>query len=950
MKTLDPTYLRYVYDGIRTGTISSENSSVLPDGLVGVYEEALNNSTSVKERGKLLDFFSVWALLKKEVSVSFLLPLFSDWNEEHLMGYLSAYSKWFNSPVGGKFQLYHERFRVYIMQRMTAEKIKFYNNRIIYHCRVALSEKLNSEWEFYSLEYLSTHLLLPAMEESNNVSLKTLAYDTNFWNRQLEVSKGYDWTKKMHKEMMLWASKYDDDQVIECALKKVDLYHIEQNDAPRIIEMVAQNDIETVLQRIESFGGSDKEGLRRKFILYMLCLMELTLLGSKDKPFRKEAIEKLLKHLDENIPVDHTLLNWNDFFPSYLMFQIGFACFELSLNYLLLFKRNDDWDSDWLSEKIILNNLQNDFLERIKIISKSKSHENNHDIKNDSFSIKSEILAKDIRLLNAQKIQLVIDFTKSGQIKEALKVAYSIGDKTFESHSQYCKVRSLMGIYLYCIKRELIPEDIIDISVKISLKIKNIDWRDKAIKFTLQVLSIFYKNSEIQKILLSSLTFNSEKVNSTKFLLGDISKKLARSSRIEESLKTLEFINDSIYKSFILIDIYVDLHNLGHHDFANICFQAIIKTASSIEDLIWQSNILSTLAIHSIKLGFIDKALDIQKQIKHTKYFEDTAYEICCGFAKYSKYKEAIELAEKLTNIEKKNKAFGFISQQYMINDDSSSALKLLSQIDDTLLKIYAWVEIIENIKDEKLLNTQQKEILNYFLGKEDNIDEENKVLILLKFYLIFLNKNIHSAYDFLNQAKNIALEIEDLSIKCNLLLVIYNAVSEGFNYEESKTTLNSILNYAKEIDDLWVKNDILTRIGIESISLNLLSVTQDAANEINDYQDKIQFWNEMSQGILTTKGFYGAFTFIKDFNSEESIKHLKKGLYNSLNIFNINDQLAVTLLKQTNQEANSTIHILINYVINKLFFDKINSELLIQYIRTLNIQWAIDIKKKNIS
>ena len=104
------------------------------------------------------------------------------------------------------------------------------------------------------------------MISGNGDVFKKLAYDTAHWNRQIEISKGFEWSKKMLNEMMQWAAKYDDDEVIECALNKVDLHHMEQNDAPRIVELVANNDIETALQRIEAFGGNDKEGLQRKFI------------------------------------------------------------------------------------------------------------------------------------------------------------------------------------------------------------------------------------------------------------------------------------------------------------------------------------------------------------------------------------------------------------------------------------------------------------------------------------------------------------------------------------------------------------------------------------------------------------------------------------------------------------------------------------------------------------
>jgi hypothetical protein len=42
MPHLDPTYLRYIYDGLVKGSIHPENDSELPEGLIGLYEEAFD--------------------------------------------------------------------------------------------------------------------------------------------------------------------------------------------------------------------------------------------------------------------------------------------------------------------------------------------------------------------------------------------------------------------------------------------------------------------------------------------------------------------------------------------------------------------------------------------------------------------------------------------------------------------------------------------------------------------------------------------------------------------------------------------------------------------------------------------------------------------------------------------------------------------------------------------
>jgi hypothetical protein len=38
MSNLEPSYLRYIYDGLVNGSIHPENAAELPEGLIGMYE------------------------------------------------------------------------------------------------------------------------------------------------------------------------------------------------------------------------------------------------------------------------------------------------------------------------------------------------------------------------------------------------------------------------------------------------------------------------------------------------------------------------------------------------------------------------------------------------------------------------------------------------------------------------------------------------------------------------------------------------------------------------------------------------------------------------------------------------------------------------------------------------------------------------------------------------
>ena len=97
MNSLDPSYLRYIYDGIFNGVIPSDNKSTLPEGLVGLYEDAFLENIPVYRRQQSLEVFACWDLLKKEASILFVSELLNLDGTE-LDEFVRTYVSWFNSP------------------------------------------------------------------------------------------------------------------------------------------------------------------------------------------------------------------------------------------------------------------------------------------------------------------------------------------------------------------------------------------------------------------------------------------------------------------------------------------------------------------------------------------------------------------------------------------------------------------------------------------------------------------------------------------------------------------------------------------------------------------------------------------------------------------------------------------------------------------------------------
>jgi hypothetical protein len=699
---IDPTYLRTIHDGLLSGTIHKDNASTLPIGLIGIYEETLPAASNVNERKKFLEFFSVWALLKKEVSASFVVPLLEGLTEEQVLDYISKYSKWFNSPVNGKYVLYHERLRSFLLQKIAQRHFTSCNEAIIQNGKNALQTKASDEWERYALEYLSTHLLIHAMKSKDANALKELAYDTAHWNRQVEISKGFEWSKRMLNDMMLWASKYDDDEVIECSLNKVDLHNLEQNDAPRIVELVAQNDIETALQRIEAFGGNDKEGLQRKFILYMLCLMELTLLDSKDKPFRKDAIDRLLKHLDENVPYDK--IDWYYEFPVIIVLKLSFIWLENDLIHQKLFNgyKNiivvEDLDGlDFNSEEKIQF-----FLQILKLT---------FDDSVDLFVQFSKILFG----LNQLESSILI-------LNEAIKLNSELNDDYNYLSLNFSKIAiQLIHIGNYELGEEILLNRINDVTIKA--------------KTSYNIACIYLKLGELQKkshfINLTSKIVDTE-LNNYDYLLakeliikisilkGSFDKNLLDTENYGEAFRDIIFtLLDNGYDSIALDQLellkygslIIDSNSQSILQLDDSKINTYCLVSSEVATYFWRKRNFD------IKNTLMHNSLSLARDITYLDYKIETLGKISLEFSMQLEFSMAEELIfEILKNdpsneINSKNE-YVFIS--YTSQEIIKNNLNIFFQKKDTNDTLLFFYELINCIKDQIIIDN-----LNYFVAEK---------------------------------------------------------------------------------------------------------------------------------------------------------------------------------------------------------------------------------------
>ena len=302
MSHLEPTYLRYIYDGLVKGSIHPENAAELPDGLIGLYEEAFDERTSVVERQKLLQRFAIWALLKKEVSAAFMAQVLGE-TEDEIQDFISKYSAWFNSPESGKYQLYHERLKVYLLQKLSEGEVAKLNTLIVDYLVQKANEVQQSESLNYCFENLSFHLFLNSYLTGNSELLARYCLDDNFKKRQFELSGFYEWEEKMMVFGVEYFSLKQEAICHQVVFEKTKIQS-KKKDIDLIISLIRTGEIDIVFRFFQI--SEETELYARIELAYFYFLSFFEIFEKKDWNFikKKEVSSRLLEIFEDNFQWD----------------------------------------------------------------------------------------------------------------------------------------------------------------------------------------------------------------------------------------------------------------------------------------------------------------------------------------------------------------------------------------------------------------------------------------------------------------------------------------------------------------------------------------------------------------------------------------------------------------------------------------------------------------------
>ena len=326
MNKLEPTYLRYIYDELGRGSLSSDNASSLPHGFIGLFEKEFSSDIPISQRSSTLRRLCLWALLKKAVSSEFVSEVLKE-NTDSTKALIDTYSKWFNSPEPGKYVLFHDRLRSYLIQKLSDHEVQEINEQLIAYLEQSLESSVGEESELYALEHLSTHMAVESQLENNYKRLHAFVNREDLWPRQVRASKEYKWSQKgVQYGIMEGARRHDEMNTLTSTVNSVKLHQEEQSNFKQILELLNEGEVDLVFSRLLSF----KDDILKVCILILHeCLIE--------KSVNQDVIIKVCNEILNKI--EESSLD----FPKYnslLLYKYFLKLREYNIDYLGLVRKS----------------------------------------------------------------------------------------------------------------------------------------------------------------------------------------------------------------------------------------------------------------------------------------------------------------------------------------------------------------------------------------------------------------------------------------------------------------------------------------------------------------------------------------------------------------------------------------------------------------------------------
>jgi hypothetical protein len=329
-------YVRLLCKALVSGEIEINQIGKLPEGIKGFYDNILIRLIG---QSNSLNALYAFAVTKDFITIKqFATILQLEHDEQVLQIIMNLQELLLETPNG--FQLFHESLREYLLDAsdekskyIIPEKVTEVRNLVLHYCQKweqyvdKNGNPLMGSLFEYPFKYYAQHLF----EMNQSEELFCLLENESFLQKQITGTKGYEHSFSMYN---LGLQLADSNKLqLKIAVKLLNLHQQLFRDSKEIFA-----NLEMSLDHVADFLGKiiNKDSTEQ-IIFYILLLYKAL---DHETEQKKEILDFIIQHFEENMTKDLSVLNINKFTPSPLFLNLLIRLKENNISIVPLLERN----------------------------------------------------------------------------------------------------------------------------------------------------------------------------------------------------------------------------------------------------------------------------------------------------------------------------------------------------------------------------------------------------------------------------------------------------------------------------------------------------------------------------------------------------------------------------------------------------------------------------------
>ena len=299
---IEPTYLRYVYDKLNQKSLSSDNASNLPYGFIEIYEKSFQSNISINYRYKIISKLTIWALMFEPMSIESVSKLYGC-NVVEMKIIIDKFSTWFNVLENGNYEIYHQRLKLFILQKVSQKELIALANKILTCLHTNLNTKQNNQIVNYAYKYIHVYFeIYSTYIKKDNEVYKTISSKI-FWDKQIKITGNTKPTLNCLSFLVKESIQKENIEKTITYLLNYSSYSIVSKNKENIISYSFTNsDYKIILDEIKTFDNETK------LKIYFSIIDHIVLKKQKDY---FELIVKIIDEIINNPELNE--INWLKF-------------------------------------------------------------------------------------------------------------------------------------------------------------------------------------------------------------------------------------------------------------------------------------------------------------------------------------------------------------------------------------------------------------------------------------------------------------------------------------------------------------------------------------------------------------------------------------------------------------------------------------------------------------